>query len=110
MISRWTRVRKSQTRDKSADSSSPDSVKIERRPAHALLYLRGQPRNYECPDIQRTRAQEIQMSANNGGLKNDLKKDGYSQEEKYFYELNKELIETRRKKLDFSRNEKRIKE
>ncbi len=43
-------------------------------------------------------------------IKADLTKEGYSQEEKYFYELNKELIEGRRKKLDLVRQQKRASE
>lgn len=39
-----------------------------------------------------------------------MNKDGYSQEEKYFYELNKELIESRRHKLDAARKQKRANE
>ena len=50
------------------------------------------------------------MTDHSSSVKEDLNKDGYSQEEKYFYKLNKELIESRRKQLDLSRKQKRAQE
>ena len=35
------------------------------------------------------------MATGDPTFKEDLRKDGYSQEEKYFYELNRELIESK---------------
>lgn len=40
------------------------------------------------------------MSEPTAGIRGDLKKDGYSQEELYFYRINRELIERRRRELD----------
>lgn len=40
------------------------------------------------------------------GLKDDLRQEGYSQEERYFYEVNKELIENQRRRLDEERERK----
>jgi len=44
------------------------------------------------------------MSENQTSLRGDLKKDGYSKEEEYFYHVNQELIESRRKVLDMKRH------
>jgi hypothetical protein len=43
-------------------------------------------------------------------VKEDLKEGGLDQEEEYFYKVNKELIERKRKQLDAQRAEQRKKE
>jgi Zn-finger nucleic acid-binding protein len=43
------------------------------------------------------------MAANRVALRDELSADGYSKEEAYFYDLNRELIESRRKRLDAER-------
>ena len=42
------------------------------------------------------------------GLRDELEKEGYSKEEEYFYNLNRELIEKRRKDLDFRRRSQQV--
>jgi Zn-finger nucleic acid-binding protein len=43
-------------------------------------------------------------------VQEDLREKGYDKEEEYFYKLNKELIERKRKELDASRVEQQGKE
>lgn len=50
------------------------------------------------------------MALEDPTFKHDLRKEGYSKEEKYFYDLNRELIEERRKQLDARRAERQLKE
>ena len=40
------------------------------------------------------------MNKSPSGVRDDLNKEGYSKEEEYFYRINQELIERRRKELD----------
>jgi hypothetical protein len=46
---------------------------------------------------------EIEMDENSNTFLSDFKKDGYSQEDAYFYHFNRELIEKKRKELDLKR-------
>lgn len=43
-------------------------------------------------------------------MQEDLKKTGYGKEEEYFFRLNRDLIEKRRRQLDAERDAKQLKE
>jgi len=47
------------------------------------------------------------MSEKETSIRDELKKEGYSKEEEYFYRVNRELIEKRRKQLDEKRLEQK---
>jgi Zn-finger nucleic acid-binding protein len=47
------------------------------------------------------------MDSGENSIREDLKKEGYSKEEEYFYRINQELIKNRRKQLDEKRMERR---
>jgi hypothetical protein len=46
------------------------------------------------------------MDDKSNSIRDDLKKEGYSKEEEYFYRVNQELIEKRRRELDATRAER----
>lgn len=47
------------------------------------------------------------MAGNQASIQSQLRQEGYSKEEEYFYEANKELIERRRVELDETREKRR---
>src|SRR5688500_11824555 len=57
----------------------------------------------QCETSKQLIALRVPMASDSLTLREEFYKDGYSREEEYFYRINQELIERRRRELDSQR-------